>query len=940
MSKYTSYECQLCDTTFAQKEHHKNHIKSKAHKQEEKIKKLELEKLSEDELMETYNNNNISKIIKKLSKNKINTITKIQNENTNFNNFGIGTKEAMKDKVHSIHNFLRNNGAGYGMNALKLFNLFYGLAKIEKNGHFENTGLDECCKFSNILKKFKDNNQLGIEYVHENIMNEIYSNSNVNYMLAVELPDGFYQGDKIKHFLIMVNELCEMEDKLNFQLAGKIYEYFIGRDQTAISELGAYFTDRHIINYIYENLLGPNLDDNSNVKTMIDMFGGSGGFTLGYLNYFNENNNINWKEQLKNIYHYDMNIDVVKYAMLEMYCITGEFPNKDNIKVTNSFTNDFGQTDKFNYIVTNPPYGGDKVTKSEEVEVMELLKKQIETYFKTIHKVKNMKQVSKLKLNEKDKNKVKQYDIVYKKLKDIDIEIRSRTVQLNNSALRFQNYGKNNNIDISKCKDKEAVSFLMMMEMLKEGGTAIGVLKEGLFFDSKYQHLRKHLVENFNVEKIVSIDASQFENTTTKTSIIMFHNNGKTEKIKFYDMIINKENKTELIEQGDGTFKLNTIKNRIINVSDKLITTARYNDIVKEDYTFNHKKYNKVELKTRDGFKMVQLGDICEFLPKSKRLASFSNETGKYRFYSSGSKILKCNKADYKDKNILIIGHSGDGCLFVDNEFSTLLTNHLLYLNNKEKLQYLYYSLKILWKEFYYSCYDGSTVKNTSDKNISKFNIPIPKEQKDIEYWVNYISEPYNAIQEYKTKLLTLEEKVKQDIQNILNNNKIEEVMLGNLCESIKTGKNKTPDNKSGTKYPYYGTSSITGYTDHYLFDGKNILLARNGTMGNCFITNGKIYPSDHIFIIKVNKINLDLMYYLIKMKSNEIKKLSNGSTIKGISKDILKQIKIQLPKDRSILDTLNPIFEEIDKLNKDLPKQEELYNARLEELRKAAIKD
>jgi restriction endonuclease S subunit len=59
---------------------------------------------------------------------------------------------------------------------------------------------------------------------------------------------------------------------------------------------------------------------------------------------------------------------------------------------------------------------------------------------------------------------------------------------------------------------------------------------------------------------------------------------------------------------------------------------------------------------------------------------------------------------------------------------------------------------------------------------------------------------------------------------------------LGEICEFIKTGKNKPNDNKTGTLYPYYGTGSITGYTDEYLFDGNYILTARNGTIGNCFL--------------------------------------------------------------------------------------------------------
>ena len=42
----------------------------------------------------------------------------------------VSNKEALKNKIHEIHNYLRNNGAGYGMNALKVFNVIYGLKKI------------------------------------------------------------------------------------------------------------------------------------------------------------------------------------------------------------------------------------------------------------------------------------------------------------------------------------------------------------------------------------------------------------------------------------------------------------------------------------------------------------------------------------------------------------------------------------------------------------------------------------------------------------------------------------------------------------------------------------------------------------------------------------------------------------------------------------------
>jgi hypothetical protein len=51
--------------------------------------------------------------------------------------------------------------------------------------------------------------------------------------------------------------------------------------------------------------------------------------------------------------------------------------------------------------------------------------------------------------------------------------------------------------------------------------------------------------------------------------------------------------------------------------------------------SLNSKDYSKKELKVSQDYTLVKLGDICEFLPKSKRPASFGSDTGKYNFILS-----------------------------------------------------------------------------------------------------------------------------------------------------------------------------------------------------------------------------------------------------------------------------------------------------------------
>ena len=82
---------------------------------------------------------------------------------------------------------------------------------------------------------------------------------------------------------------------------------------------------------------------------------------------------------------------------------------------------------------------------------------------------------------------------------------------------------------------------MLFMDMVEMGGTVIAVLKEGVFFNKKYKNLRKCLIEHFNVREIISIPPDAFENTATKTSIIIFDNTEeKTSQVKFSDLVVEK----------------------------------------------------------------------------------------------------------------------------------------------------------------------------------------------------------------------------------------------------------------------------------------------------------------------------------------------------------------------------------------------------------------
>jgi type I restriction-modification system DNA methylase subunit/restriction endonuclease S subunit len=811
----------------------------------------------------------------------------------------VSNKEALRDKIHEIHNYLRNHGAGYGMNALKLFNIVYGLKKIEEAGLIDKAELKRPeCEFSYILQfaKIQDNEKVD-ELLYRHSLDAIAAGPLRN-MLFYEIPSSI-KPEVLGRLVREIEKIAIIEKTCNVLLSGKVYEYFIGRDETAISELGAYFTDRHIVEFIMKRV-NPTLDADGKVQSMIDMFGGSGGFTTGYINYLNENNeSIDWVTEVNKIYHSDINQDVLKSAALEIFCLTGQIPNLlNNITYRNAFVNEFVGPDnkprKYHYVLTNPPYGGDKNIKSSA----SIKRGKIRNYImRTLPLIKDEQKKADriLQLQEIDKtDNIEKYDA------------EKARVTLKNCSNRINKFAKGHNVTGN---DKESCSLMLLMETVELGGTGVGVLKEGVFFNRLYADLRRCLIRNYNVREVISVEADQFENTSTKTSILIFDNTGShTRNVRFSKLTVSKFTEDKFV-LCNGKVCLVENTGDISDVYDELVAVASIDEILKHPLcSLNGRDYNRPVLHIGADYELVKLADVCQFLPKSTRPASYGQPIGKYNFYTSSAIVQRCDTADYKTE-ALIIGSGGVANIKMDKNFSCSADNMLLCGNN---IVYLFHLIKSNM-QLLADGFTGSTIKHLSKTYLQNIQFPMPKEPAKLAAWTAKISAPYIAWQTAKETIAELEIRVMEQIAQITSED-FETVDLGSLCEYIKTGKNKTPDNKQGTKYPYYGTSEITGYTDYYLFDGPHILIARNGTMGNCFLVNGKIYPSDHIFVIRNNKnIALITLYYMIRNVTSQIQSKSNGSVIKGISKESLSTVQIKLPKNKQLVVDLNPLFAEIE---------------------------
>ena len=863
----------------------------------------------------------------------------INNDDFFISNMEITNNDDLRDKIHEIHNYMRNNGIGYGLSSLKVFNFLYGLMKVEGYGLTDKIKFSELLKLANVgSNKISETLDKYLTIICED------ENPQIKELLFYEIPDDI-RDEVYNNLIIEIHNIKNVEKSSQELLSGKIYEYFVGRDQTAISELGAYFTNRRIVNFILEKV-APKIKEDGNIPKMIDMFGGSGGFTTGYMNYLNKYNKIDWKSQLDRIYHYDINADVLKSAALELLCLSdGVIPKigrNKNIQKINSFKHNFHSENKFDLILTNPPYGGDKKSTSGKKDKRD--------------KIKNYIKDELLKLD-KDNDKDKEI-INYRKeqLKTIEAEEKmekklsdSQTVNLTSCSQRIRDFAYKNKLIGN---DKEACSLILMMELLEADGVAVGVLKEGLFFDGKYKDLRKYLIEKYNIREIISVPQNQFENTSTKTSIIIFDNSEiKTTEIKFGELNVELyENDKFIIDNNE--VKLLYSKGDIKEVNEINKSSVLINKILNNDnYSLNSKDYNKVSIIPGEGFELVKLGVISK-ITNGKQLDKKNIINGIYPVYGGGLKPIGYHNV-YNNENATIIagtGHCGfvqfdDGKFYASQCFTIKSENILL---NK----YLFIICKSLENIFMNSS-KGSCQNFIRSSTFIDMLIPVPKTEELINKWVNLISQPYMKKQEKERRFNEVEEEIKNKIKDIQENHECEQVKLGDICNINPKNPINNYDHINYIDIGSIVNNNIEKITKifkpypsrakRFIYKGDIIYSSvRPNLKGYTYIStnidNG--IASTGFILIRSSKINYLYLYYnlIYNNITDYLVKNTSGSTYPSVNADIFNNFKIPIPKDKSLIDNLQPLFNEVEELQKEIKELNETYNNYLNELSKAAI--
>ena len=485
-------------------------------------------------------------------------------------------------------------------------------------------------------------------------------------------------------------------------------------------------------------------------------------------------------------------------------------------------------------------------------------------------------------------------------------------------------------------KTDNAVSLFIqaIIYMLKINGKCAVVLPDGQDLFSKTNTtlvaIREYLMKTCDLKEIIYLPSGIFTYTSIKTCVFYFVKKregtdvletkikvSKTQKETGRDYKFSKTHQTTKVKFYDYN-PYEDVKNLLVEVPIE--------KIMSNSYSLNYAEYMKDETEEEqyeEGVVVKTLGEVCRFLPKSKRNAKYGNKEGLYPFFKSSIKVDSyVDEPDYEEES-LIIGDGGEPNINYGVKFST--SDHCYILQNKNKLllnlkysyYYLYHNLDMMKQ-----LYTGVAIKNISKTNIEGIKIPIPtlERQQEIVKYLDFIYEKTN-----KTSTEKIVELKKLNEYCLKNQKKFGENVVKKLGDitTYKSGKrlpqghllqnNKTP-------YPYIRITDIHNNSisldnikyilqetkdiiNKYIITTNDIYITIAGTTGLVGIIpdelNGANLTENAVRINIINKNEILQKYLVYDIHYNQQKELKTktiGAAIPKLSIERLMTLQIPIP--------------------------------------------
>jgi type I restriction enzyme S subunit len=457
--------------------------------------------------------------------------------------------------------------------------------------------------------------------------------------------------------------------------------------------------------------------------------------------------------------------------------------------------------------------------------------------------------------------------------------------------------------------------------LLADGGICALILPDGELMtkNDTNKTIRKFILDNCKIIKIIEVENGVFKHTNIKTKVLIL----KKQKQDNYDyqidyMNINKKCQTTLI------------KKLILNDDYQFtIKTNDYNDIFSDN--------PDIEIKT--------LGEVCEF-QNGKRIVKSQVDTGEYPVLGGGgftSFYTNEYSRDGKSCKISREGMSLHNCVMILNQKYYLNSQAFTIISNNDKLidNYLWYYLDSI-KEIIYNCGRGVAQKSIDIDEFNKIKIPIPSLEQQEE--VIKTIEDINELIDYRKTLKENQTKEKKylldDIKRryLRNQSNYE---FGKLFDLIKGSiqSSKVVEDPEGITLVTGAKEfkKIKVISNISIISGHNLFISTNGNGDKIPIKyyDKECYYSCLMSLCKIKdefkeRINIKFIYYLLLQNQSYIEiNFQKGLANKSLDVEEFNKIKIPIPS----LEHQTEFIREVEELNMTYDKLEKDNNNIIEQL-------
>lgn len=469
----------------------------------------------------------------------------------------------------------------------------------------------------------------------------------------------------------------------------------------------------------------------------------------------------------------------------------------------------------------------------------------------------------------------------------------------------------------------------MIIYKLTEGGICGIVLPDGKLLSNNqktYLSIRKYILKNARILKIINAESGVFENTGIKTSFILFQKgnyDNYNHKTEFYE-IINKGKEVRYL----GKSQLNK------NIQFKF------------DYNLNEEK-----IEYNDNIEIKTLGEVCDF-QNGKRIVKDQVETGEYPVLGGGGfTSFYTNNYTREGKTCKISreGMSLHNCVMILNQKYYLNSQAFTIISNNSNLinGYLWYYLDSI-KEQIFNCGRGTAQKAIDIDKFKSIKIPIPSMEIQ-EKMVEFLDSINEIMEDNKNKIEKLKKSNENYLDISLRLNKVELINFGEIFKLIKgtIQSSKVIEDENGvilvTGAKDFKTIKIIENID--IIDNNNLFISTSGNGDKIPIKfyDKKCYYSCLMSLCKTNenyieKVNIKYIYYYLKEKQEYIENnYQKGCANRSLDIEKFNLMKIPIPS----IEVQNKIVEYLDNKNKiikDLEKEIDDIKNEAEEFMKNSL--